>query len=45
MATVPSDVELKLVEREIRLHSSIMHPHVVTLWDTFAEEGNTYMVL
>ncbi|MBP9777536.1 MAG: hypothetical protein KBD36_06855 [Alphaproteobacteria bacterium] len=45
MTTVPSDVELKLVEREIRLHSTLQHPHVITLWDTLSEDGNMYMVL
>ncbi len=45
MATVPTDVELKLVEREIKLHSTVSHPHVITLWDTISEDGNMYMIL
>lgn len=37
LANVPSETELKLIEREIRLHSGLNHPHCVTLWDTFSE--------
>jgi serine/threonine protein kinase len=42
---VPSETELKLIEREIRLHSGLTHPHCVALWDTLSEDGCVYMLL
>ena len=38
-------MELKLVEREIRLHSNFYHPHTVILWDTLREDDKVYMVI
>ena len=42
---MPSDAETKLVEREIRLHSAMDHPHLIRLWDTLLHEGKIYMIM
>jgi len=45
LASIPSEVEVKLVEREVKLHSTVHHPHIVTLWDTISEDGNMFIIL
>ena len=42
---MPSEAELKLVEREIRLHSELDHPHIIKLWDTVIEDDIIHMVM
>lgn len=42
---MPSEAEVKLVEREIRLHSELDHPHIIKLWDTILEGDSIYMVM
>lgn len=42
---VPSESELKLVEREIRLHLEMDHPHIIKLWDALLEDEFVYMIM
>jgi serine/threonine protein kinase len=37
--------ESLLLEREINMHSTIDHPHVIKLWDTLIEESKVYMIM
>jgi 5'-AMP-activated protein kinase catalytic alpha subunit len=36
---------LLLLEREINLHSTIDHPHIIKLWDTLVEKETVYMIM
>ena len=40
-----SENELLLLEREINLHATMDHPHIIKLWDTLIEEDTVYMVM
>jgi serine/threonine protein kinase len=40
-----SEVELQVISREIRVHSSLDHPHIVKLWDTLYQDNKVYMVM
>jgi serine/threonine protein kinase len=42
---MPSESEVKLVEREIKLHSELDHPHIIKLWDTLREGRRIYMIM
>jgi serine/threonine protein kinase len=42
---VESEAELKIIEREIELHSSLDHPHIIKIWDTLVEDSIVYMVM
>ena len=42
---MPTESEVKLIEREIRLHSDLDHPHVIKLWDTIIDGESIYMVM
>lgn len=45
MKELPTETELKLVEREIKLHCEIDHPHIIKLWDTLLDGDNIYMIM
>ena len=34
-----------MVEREIKLHSELDHPHIIKLWETIATDDRIYMVM
>jgi serine/threonine protein kinase len=36
---------MKLFEREIAVHSTVDHPHIVKLWDTIMEDDQLYMIM
>jgi serine/threonine protein kinase len=42
---LPSETELKLVEREIKLHTDIDHPHIARLWETLFDGDVLYLIL
>ena len=33
------------MEREIKLHSELDHPHIIKLWDTLREGRRIYMIM
>jgi serine/threonine protein kinase len=33
------------LEREINLHATVDHPHVIKLWDTLIEDNTVYMIM
>jgi serine/threonine protein kinase len=37
--------ELKLIKREIAIHSQLDHPHIVKLWSAFFEQEKIFMIL
>lgn len=37
--------ELKIMEREIQIHSQLDHPHIVKLWNTLLHDGKVYMIM
>lgn len=37
--------ELLIIEREIKIHSTMDHPHIVKLWDTLQDNSTIYMVM
>ena len=42
---MPSEIELKLIEREIKLHLELDHPHIIKLWDILYEKDKIFMVM
>lgn len=42
---VEREYELKLIEREINLHSSLDHPHIIKLWDTIMDQNMVYLIM
>lgn len=42
---MPSESEVKLVEREIKLHSELDHPHIIKLWDTLIDGDKIFMIM
>ncbi len=45
LANIPNEVEHRLIEREIEVHSEIDHPNIIKLWDTLAKDKTLYLVL
>ena len=39
------ETQYLIIEREIKVHSQMDHPHIVKLWDTLQDESNIYMVM
>lgn len=37
--------ELKIIEREIQIHSELDHPHIVKLWNSVHHDGKVYMIM
>ena len=37
--------ELLIIEREIKIHTTIDHPHIIKLWDTLRDDRSIYMVM
>lgn len=33
------------MEREIKLHSELDHPHIIKLWDTLLDDDKIYMIM
>lgn len=42
---VSSEAELKIIEREIELHSALDHPHIIKIWDTLIRDNVVYMIM
>jgi serine/threonine protein kinase len=40
-----NEVEWKIIEREIQIHSSLDHPHIVKLWNSLIHEDKVYMIM
>lgn len=40
-----SEVEWKIIEREIQIHSVLDHPHIAKLWNTLVHEDKVYMIM
>jgi serine/threonine protein kinase len=42
---MPSESEVRLVEREIKLHGELDHPQIIRLWDTLIDGDRIYMIM
>ena len=45
LKTLHNKQELKGIEREIRVHFSLNHPHIIKLYDCFYENNQVYMIM
>lgn len=45
LASLEDPAEFKIIEREIQIHGSLDHPHIVKLWNTLIHDDKVYMIM